>query len=396
MNEKFLRNSQEEKQKLTLKQRMLILSRKDRMGRAMPTWYRILPVTVLLVVLLVVLNGQRREALEQRVVVPEPVAADSLRLTFGGDIMLSRGVERLGQVAGYDSLFAGVKPLWADSALTFASLEGTVLPGDPEEYAIENPMTTPFPMTREALNAAVEAGVTTVSVANDHALDYGSAGLALSLQAMDAAGLNYAGGGENLPAAGLYRIYELNGMKVGFVACSAVNPNGPGPIDDYCITTTAYSALYRNVLLASDLADYVVVYVCWGEEGALTTAAAQQAVAHQLIQSGADLVIGTHPRVVQPVEKYAGGWIFYSLGDLLYDADNRAERESVLLRLEVNPETRQGEFTLIPLVLEDFCPYPAEGGFHTSQVLRRLLKTLPENAYTISEDGRVHISMSIS
>ena len=201
--------------------------------------------------------------------------------------------------------------------------------------------------------------------------------------------------GENLPAAGMYRVLEAEGLRVGFVACSAVNPNGPGPLDDYCLTTSAYSELYRNVLLASDETDLVVVYVCWGDQDGLAVSEAQRRIAHQLIQSGADLVIGTHPDVLQPVEQYQDGWIFYSLGSLVSDENQRGERESVLVRLDLDTTNGRGSFTLIPLLLEDFCPAATQKSFYLRQIHQSLLRELPAERYTVAEDGRITIPLTL-
>ena len=385
-----------EERTLRLKDQLIILSRRDRMGKAMPTWYRVLAVVLLLTVGLVALNGSRRRRLENRSVSPEPLINGTVRLTFTGDLDLSRNVAVLGEKLGYTGLFTGVSPLWQDSALVFSCLDGVVLPGPAQDYPAADSVQAPNAVTPEALSAAADAGVNTLSLANDHSLDFGSGGLARCVQAVNDLGLQYAGAGENLPAAGMYRVLEAGGLKVGFVACSAVNPNGPGPIDDYCLATTAYSALYRNVLLASDETDLVVVYVCWGDQDAISVSKAQRKIAHQLIQSGADIVVGTHPHVLQPVERYQDGWIFYSLGNLISDQEQRGERESVLARLDLDAASGVGSFTLIPMLLEDFGPSETRNGFYVNQIHRSLLRELPESSYTVHKDGRVVVPVSFS
>ena len=384
-----------EARELRVKDKMIILSRKDRMGRAKPTWYRVLAACLVLVAVLVLVSNSRREALLDRSVQAEPLIHGTVRLTFAGDLDLCGNVEILAEETGWEALFSGVSPLWTDSAWVFSCLDGVVLPEGGEGYAAAETAENPRAVSEEAVKAAAAAGVSALSLANDHSLDYGSAGLGKSLASVEELGLEYAGAGENLPAAGMYRILEADGLRVGLVACSAINPNGPGPIDDYCLTTTAYSALYRNVLLASDETDLVVVYVCWGDQDGLAVSDAQRRVAHQLIQSGADIVIGTHPHVLQPVEQYQNGWIFYSLGDLVSSRDQRGERESVLLRLDVDGETKSASFTLIPLLLEDFCPAATENGFYVDQIHQSLLRELPEESYTIADNGRITIPVSL-
>ncbi len=385
-----------EERKLRLRDRMMILSRQDRMGKAMPSWYRVLGAVLVLSLVLLLLGSSRTKALRTRSVPAEPLVDGTLRLCFTGDLDLSRNVAELGEQEGYETLFSGVAPLWTDASLVFSCLDGAVVPADSEAFPALETAKEPCPVDVEALRAAAGAGINAFSLANDRSYDYGSAGLARTVSAMDQLGLSYAGTGADLPTAGMYRVLETEGMRVGFVACSAVNPNGPGPIDDYCVTSTAYSALYRNVLLASDETDFVVVYVCWGEQDGLAVTEAQRRVARQLIRSGADLVIGTHPHVLQPVEQFEGGWIFYSLGDLVSDRNQRGERESVLLRLDLDPAEGSGSFTLIPLLLQDFCPSVTENSFYVAQIHRSLLRELPEGSYTAADNGRVTIPISLS
>ncbi|MBR6118949.1 MAG: CapA family protein [Oscillospiraceae bacterium] len=385
-----------QERRLRAKDRMMILSRRDRMGKAMPTWYRVLAAVLVLGAALVLVNGARLKKLQNRSVKPEPLVSGTLRLAFTGELDLGGNVSRFGQSLGYDALFTGVAPLWQDASYVFSSLEGTVLPADAAAYPAADTAEEPISIPAQALEAAGRAGINALGLANDHSLDYGSRGLEASVEAVRSLGLEYAGAGEDLPAAGMYKVLEAQSMRIGFVACSAVNPNGPGPIDDYCLATTAYSELYRNVLLAEQETDYVVVYVCWGEPDSLLVSEAQRRVAHQLIQSGADLVIGSHPKLLQPVEQYQDGWIFYSLGSLVSDRDQRGERESVLVRLDLDPAAGTGAFTLIPLLLEDYSPSAVSRGFYLEQIRQSLLRELPEGSYSVGKDGRITIPLKSS
>ena len=385
-----------EKPRLSLKQRILILSRRDRMGKAMPTWYRVLAACVILIAALVLLSAQRHERLKNRQIPAEPLTEGTNRLCFCGDLDLDGNVEVFSQRENRDLLYHSVAPLWQDSDAVFACLDGVVLPAGEQKPERVASFDTAVSVLPEAVNAAAGAGINAFALANDHTLDYGSRGVEQTVSAMNAIDVSFAGIGENLSAAGACRFLELNGLRVGFLSSSAVNPNGAGPIDDYSLATTAYSALYRNVFQAKAKADLVVVYVCWGEPNALSVSESQRRVAHQLIQSGADVVIGTHTHVLQPVEHYQDGWVFYGLGDLVSDRDQRPERESVLLRLDLDRQTGNGSFTLIPLLLEDFCPAPTTNSFYVNQIHHSLLRELPDGSYTETEDGRIQIPVRFS
>ena len=290
-----------EERQLRAKDKMIILSRKDRMGKAQPTWYRVLAGCLVLIVILVLVSQKRHDAMKNRTVQAEPLIYGTVRLSFTGDLDLGGNVAVLGETEGYENLFAGVSPLWTDSDYVFSCLDGVVLPDDAEGFPAAETAETPRSVSGRAVEAAAAAGINALSLANDHSLDYGSAGLGQSLRTVRELGLQYAGAGENLSDAGLYRILEANGLRIGFLSCSAINPNGHGPIDDYTLSTTSYSALYRNVLLASDQTDLVVVYVCWGDQDSCPSAcrdgrrhcdrhASPRAPAHRAIPKRLDLL----------------------------------------------------------------------------------------------------------
>ena len=153
-----------EERRLRLRDKMMILSRLDRMGKAKPTWYRVLAAVAVLALGLVLLNGSRVEKLKNRSVSPEPLINGTVRLSFAGDLYLSRSVAALGRELGYDTLFKGVSPLWADSSLVFSNLEGVVLPEDTTDFPAADSAENPSPVSPAALSAAAGAGVEAVCV----------------------------------------------------------------------------------------------------------------------------------------------------------------------------------------------------------------------------------------
>ena len=92
--------------RLRLRDKIIILSRKDRMGMAMPTWYRILAVVLIIIAGLVLINHFHRKDLDSRVVAPEPLTKGSSRLVFTGDLSLDGNIDVIGEMEGYSSLFS--------------------------------------------------------------------------------------------------------------------------------------------------------------------------------------------------------------------------------------------------------------------------------------------------
>lgn len=377
---------------LSLKERMMILSRRDRMGRAKPTWYRILIVAVVLLVVMTVV--QKNRVVSNKNIAGAEVLDGQIQLTFVGDLSLGGGVETLAEAKSYKSLFRQASVLWEDSSFVFANLETPILRQNTVYGEADKAVTVSAPWT--ALKVASENGVNVVSAANDHIGDYGRKGMEHTLEALNNYGVQYAGAGANMDEAIEYRLLEEGELTVGFIAFSDVVPKRFAATSDrYGIASSSYTELYRQVLEASKYSDFVVVYVHWGSENSLMVTDEQQQIAHQLIDSGANVVIGTHPQVLQPVETYGDGIIFYSLGAFIGDTIQHDERCTVMVQLNVTEQTGEAEFTLIPMYIEDFRPCLTDNAIYTRRIQNTLVDNLEKYEYTIDEDGRIHITMDL-
>ncbi len=166
-----------------------------------------------------------------------------------------------------------------------------------------------------------DLGIDIVTLANNHALDYGRDALLDSFDALDGAGILYVGAGKNFERAKKLEIIEKNGVRFGFLAASRVIPvtdwnagfDTPG-----MFTTYDPSALIREIEKGKELCDVLVVYVHWGVERNDFPEEYQKTMARQYIDAGADAVIGSHPHVMQGIEYYKGKPIAYSLGNYIF------------------------------------------------------------------------------
>lgn len=180
-----------------------------------------------------------------------------------------------------------------------------------------------------ALNLA-KAGFDVLSIANNHALDAGLAGLRDTLSALEACGIRPVG------HASSPTVMQKSGVRVAFLAyCDFPNDSGGAGI-----RYTDESALAANIASVRKRADVVVVSWHWGFEGSPLVSHRQKALARKAVDAGADVVLGHHPHVLQPIEwaKGPGGrpaLIAYSLGNFVFDARKPNERETLILHVRV-------------------------------------------------------------
>jgi poly-gamma-glutamate synthesis protein (capsule biosynthesis protein) len=242
--------------------------------------------------------------------------APSMTCTFVGDILLASRVGTLAAAHGMDHLLAGVSPVLRADDLTVGNLECVVATcGTPAEKQYT------FRAQPSLLPGLRRNGIDAVSLANNHTLDYGREALLQTIQHVDAAGLHSAGAGRNLAAAARPAVIDVPGARVALLAASRVYPSPdwaagaktPGMLSGY-----APARLLEAIRQARGEADLVFVYLHWGVERAVMAHATQKQLARLCIDAGADVVVGTHPHVLQGFEYYRGKLIAYSLGNFVF------------------------------------------------------------------------------
>lgn len=161
-----------------------------------------------------------------------------------------------------------------------------------------------------------------VTVANNHSGDFGKAAFAEQLTLFEKAGLPCFGGGRNLQQAREPLILQRKGQRVALLGYNSfpprrfeAGPETPGVawlIEDQCLAEIKAARTKHK-------ADVVIPYLHWGREGQSSPQAWQRKLARQMIDAGADAVIGTHAHAVQTVDLYHGKPIVYSLGNFVFD-----------------------------------------------------------------------------
>ncbi|PNH21011.1 hypothetical protein B6K86_02875 [Lachnospiraceae bacterium] len=260
----------------------------------------------------------------------------TIRLAFCGDILLSDHV-----LSAYDR--AGNAGGILDDVLLQAGRDADLFIAN-EEFpfgtggvpAPNKQFTFRVPPERSAIFK--ELGIDLVTLANNHSLDYGRSCLQETFDALDRVSIDYIGAGSNLSRAMERKTYCIKGKTIGFLAASRVIPEfswNASKDQSGLFTTYDPTALIEEIRRAEDTCDFTVVYLHWGLERHTEPEAYQIELAKQYIDAGADLVIGAHPHVLQPVQTYRNVPIAYSLGNYLFGS---SIPETMLLLADLSPD----------------------------------------------------------
>ena len=183
-----------------------------------------------------------------------------------------------------------------------------------------------------------EIGVDVATVANNHALDFGVNAFADSLDTLDQAGIARVGGGRTLSEAKAPVIRTVGDSTVGILGASRVIPVSSwtaGSARPGMFTAYDQAPLLNEISDLSSQCDYTVVYLHWGIEKDEYPQEYQRKLAYACIDAGADLVVGSHPHVLQGFETYKGKLIAYSLGNFLF---SNSTNPTVLLQVHIKED----------------------------------------------------------
>jgi len=159
-----------------------------------------------------------------------------------------------------------------------------------------------------------QIGINIVSIANNHILEQGSEGFQSTIKYLENHQINYIG--KQINNTSNIVTVECKNLKIGFVGFNAIQDiQNPDLYANYSEESVLKALKDMNEM---DI-DYKIISIHWGDEFINIPSLKQIESAHKFIESGADIIVGHHPHVVQPVERYKSGLIFYSLGNFMFD-----------------------------------------------------------------------------
>lgn len=229
----------------------------------------------------------------------------------------------------------------------YEKTKGLLKSGDVVIGNLETPLTTADSATQgkqyvfksrpETAGALKEAGFTHLSLANNHIMDYGSAGLHSTMKNLKSSGLRAIGAGEDITKARRPDLITIKGKKVALLAYSNTFPKDYYAGKDKPGTAPGYTEFVKDdVARAREISDIVITTFHWGAELMDSPKDYQKVLARLAIDSGADVVLGHHPHILQGIEYYKGGVIFYSLGNFSFAAYSKNAKESIIAKITIN------------------------------------------------------------
>ncbi len=230
--------------------------------------------------------------------------------------MLARDVVALMYRHGSDYPFERVMPLLAGVDLLIGNLEGTFTNRGrrlDKYYTFRTPP--------EFAAGLRNAGFDAVSLANNHAIDFGPVSLSDTRRALDAVGVGYFGAGENATAAASPLVLKAGGLEISVLGFSAVSSSVFAGTSTPGVARATIQAVEEAVSVAARETDLVVVLFHFGREYDPGPTSEQRALARAAADSGADLVAGHHAHTLQPWERRGDALILYGLGNFVFDLD---------------------------------------------------------------------------
>lgn len=226
------------------------------------------------------------------------------KILFVGDMMFDRTIRNIGNEKGYEHIFSCLNTYLNDFDIVFGNLEGpiTEYPSRSANTVPGEPGNTSFTFDPIVADLLARHNIRFVSLGNNHISDFGKEGRESTKTHLSNENISYVG----VPGETQFVVTNIDGVCVGFVAFNQFLGEG----DEY--------KTVQAIREASTESDYVIVYTHWGEEYVEATEYMKY-LARTFVDAGADMVIGSHPHVIQESELYKGKYIYYSLGNFIFD-----------------------------------------------------------------------------
>ena len=263
---------------------------------------------------------------ENNIYTVKPAEPGRVTMTFAGDILFDDHYAITGTVRGSGDISQGIMPE------VIERMQAADIMMLNNEFAYSNRGTPTadkqftFRARPETAAYLTDLGVDIVSLANNHAYDYGPTALEDTLDTLRETGIPYVGAGRNIAEARKPVYYIVGDLKIAFVSATQIERLDTPDTKEATETSPGVfrcwngAKLLETIREAAQNSDFVVAYIHWGTENQAELDWAQLKQAPELIAAGANLVIGDHPHCLQPIGVIQGVPVIYSLGNFWFNS----------------------------------------------------------------------------
>jgi len=270
---------------------------------------------------------------------------NDIQILFTGDLMFDRGIRYYADKNGSNEfIFDKVYPTLKNQDLVVSNLEGPITDNSSISSGTKPASANNYTFTFDPsiANTLYTENIKLVNLGNNHILNFHNAGVESTEKYLSEAKVEYFGA----PDGNKSIIKNIDGLKIAFVSYNEFSES----------TSLEQSKTISEIQKLKSKTDLIIVLCHWGIEYTATPNEVITDLAHQFVNAGADLIIGSHPHVIQSTEIYNNKKIYYSLGNFVFDQyfeDNVRNGLGVIVK--INPKTKKMEF-------EDLNFYLQSGG----------------------------------
>ena len=277
--------------------------------------------------------------------IPEPKDIP-INISVVGDIMCHSSNYQDAYIADQDTydfspVFTDIKEYLQNADLTIGNVE-TTFSGKNIGYSGYPTFNTP----EQLANNLVDLGVDVVSTANNHSLDKNYTGIEGTINTLDAVGIAHTGTYKSVEDQNTIITKEINGVKFAFLSFTYGTNGIPVPAGrEYCINLIDKNLILDQISKAKELQpDFICASMHWGEEYKVVPNNTQKELADFLFENDVDIIFGSHPHVLQPMEQRTitkedgttkNVFVIYSLGNFMSGQQIENTRNSIILNLHI-------------------------------------------------------------
>ncbi len=304
------------------------------------------------------LLSNEKSANSHRIYRKECADTHTITLTFGGDVSLDDNWANMGALRSrpqgiLDCLSPDLVSEMQSADITMINNE---FPYSKRGEPLPDKQFT-FRANPERVDILHQIGVDIVSLANNHAYDFGPDALVDSLDVLRNAGIPYVGAGKNIEEASAPVYIIANGMKIAYVSATQIervdNPDTKEATqtEPGVLRTRNPEKFLEVIRTAEKNSDFVIVYVHWGSENVALVEQNQRDLATQYVLAGADLIMGDHSHCLQGFEYIESVPVLYSLGNFWF---NSKTVDTCLIKVQLDPSSGTiASYQMLPAIQQN-------------------------------------------